>query len=233
MGAQWKHKTREASASAKGKAFTKLAKEIMVAARNGADPSMNPRLRMAIDASRKASMTKETIERAVKKGAGLLDEPVNYETVTYEGFGPHQVAVIVECLTENRNRTSSNIRQLFNKRGQLGALGSVTWDFLRLGQVEATPPKTGVTDPEEAAIECGAQEVEAAEDGASRFTTEPGDVDIVSKALAEKKWEVTSANLIWKAKNLVSLSDEQRSDVEAFLIAMDDDDDVQSLYAAL
>jgi YebC/PmpR family DNA-binding regulatory protein len=233
MGAQWKHKNKEASASAKGKAFTKLSKEIMVAARNGADPGGNPRLRMAVDAARKASMTKDTIERAIKKGAGLLDEPVNYETITYEGFGPHQVGVIVECLTENRNRTSSNVRQIFNKKGQLGALGSVTWDFLRLGQVEATPPATGLTDPEEAAIECGAQEVEPAEDGGSRFLTEPGDVDVVSKALTEKKWTVTSAQQIWKAKNVPELTDEQRAEVEAFLIMMDDDDDVQNLYAAL
>src|SRR6516225_1019943 len=104
MGAQWKQKGREASANAKGRIFTKLAKEIMVAARNGADPSMNPRLRMAVDAAKKASMTKDTLERAIKKGAGLLDEPVNYETVTFEGFAPHKVPVIVECLTDNRNR---------------------------------------------------------------------------------------------------------------------------------
>ena len=104
MGAQWKQKNREATANAKGRMFTKLAKEIMVAARAGADPSMNPRLRMAVDAAKKQSMTKETLERAIKKGAGLLDEVVNYEVVTFEGFAPHQVPVIVECLTENRNR---------------------------------------------------------------------------------------------------------------------------------
>ena len=231
MGAQWKQKNREATANAKGRMFTKLAKEIMVAARNGADPSMNPRLRMAVDAAKKQSMTKETLERAIKKGAGLLDEVVNYEVVSYEGFAPHQVPVIVECLTENRNRTSSNIRVLFRK-GQLGASGSVTWDFNRLGQVEATPPAAGV-DAEEAAIECGAQDLEPGDDGGTRFFTEPGDVDVVSKALTDRKWHVTSVQQIWKAKNPVTLDDAQRAEVEAFLSALDEDDDVQTIYVGL
>lgn len=232
MGAQWKHKNREATANAKGRMFTKLAKEIMVAARNGADPSMNPRLRMAVDAAKKQSMTKETLERAIKKGAGLLDEVVNYEVVTYEGFAPHQVPVIVECLTENRNRTSSNVRVLFRK-GQLGASGSVTWDFHRLGQVEATPPAGTAVDAEEAAIETGAQDLEPGEDGGTRFFTEPGDVDVVSKALTDRKWHVTSVNQIWKAKNPVALDDAQRAEVEAFLVALDEDDDVQTIYVGL
>lgn len=231
MGAQWKQKNREASANAKGRIFTKLAKEIMVAARNGADPSMNPRLRMAVDAAKKASMTKDTLERAIKKGAGLLDEVVQYETVTYEGFAPHQVPVIVECLTDNRNRTSANVRVLFRK-GQLGASGSVTWDFARVGQVEATAPAAGV-DAEEAAIECGAQDVESDPDGTTRFFTDAGDVDVVSKALADRKWTVTSAQQIWKAKNPVALEGAQRAEVEAFLEALDEDEDVQNLYVGL
>ncbi len=233
MGAQWKQKNREASANAKGKVFSKLSKEIMVAARNGADVNTNPRLRMAVDAAKRASMTKETLDRAIKKGAGLLDETVNYEVVTYEGFAPHQVPVIVECLTDNRNRTSSNIRVLFRK-GQIGAGGSVSWDFNRIGMVEASPPGSGsAVDPEEAAIECGAQDFEPGDEGASRFFTEAGDVDVVSKALAERKWVVTSAQLIWKAKNPVALDDGQRAEVEAFLGAMDEDDDVQNIYVGL
>lgn len=231
MGAQWKQKGREASANAKGRIFTKLAKEIMVAARSGPDPSMNPRLRMAVEAAKKASMTKDTLERAIKKGAGLLDDQVNYETVTYEGFAPNQVPVIVECLTDNRNRTSANVRVLFRK-GQLGASGSVSWDFQRLGQVEATPPAGGA-DPEEAAIESGAQDLEPGDEGGTRFFTEPGDVDAVSKALADRKWNVTSAQLIWKAKNPVTLDDAQRAEVEAFLEAIDEDDDVQNIYVGL
>jgi YebC/PmpR family DNA-binding regulatory protein len=231
MGAQWKQKHREASANARGKIFTKLAKEIMVAARAGADPTMNARLRMAVEAAKKASMTKETLDRAIKKGAGLLDDAAQFEVVTYEGFAPHQVAVVVECLTDNRNRTSANVRALFRK-GQLGASGSVTWDFDRLGQVEATPPAGGV-DAEEAAIECGAQDLESDGEGGTRFFTSPTDVDLVSKALGERKWTVTSAGLIWKAKNPVTLEESQRAEVEAFLVALDEDDDVQNLYVAL
>lgn len=231
MGAQWKQKGREASANAKGRVFTKLAKEIMVAARNGADPSMNPRLRMAVEAAKKASMTKDTLERAIKKGAGLLDEQVQYEVVTYEGFAPHQVPVIVECLTDNRNRTSANVRVLFRK-GQLGASGSVSWDFSRVGQIEASPPEGGA-DAEEAAIESGAQDLEAGDEGATRFFTETTDLDAVSKALTDRKWNVTSAQLIWKAKNPVTLDEGKRAEVEAFLEALDEDDDVQNIYAGL
>jgi hypothetical protein len=138
MGAQWKTKGKAEAAAAKGRIFTKLAKEIMVAARNGADPGMNPRLRLAIEQAKKASMPKDTLERAIKKGAGLLDEGVNYEKLTYEGFAPHRVPVIVECLTDNANRTATNIRILFRK-GQLGNSGSVSWDFDYLGMIEATP----------------------------------------------------------------------------------------------
>ncbi len=231
MGAQWKHKGREAAAAAKGRIMTKLAKEIMIAARGGPDPAMNPRLRMAVEAARKASMTKDTLERAIKKGAGLLDEPVQYETVTYEGFAPHKVPVIVECLTDNRNRTSTNVRVLFRK-GQLGASGSVSWDFARLGAIEAQPPAPG-TDPEEAAIEAGAQDLEAGDEGGTVFYTEPQDLDTVSKGLAERKWAVASAKLIWKAKNPVSLDGDKRAEVEAFLGALDEDDDVQAIFVAL
>ena len=231
MGAQWKAKGKADAAAAKGRIFTKLAKEIMVAARSGADPAGNPRLRIAVEAAKKHSMPKDTLERAIKKGAGLLDEAVVYETVTYEGFAPHQVAVIVECLTDNRNRTSANVRVLFRK-GQLGASGSVAWDFARLGQVEATPPEGGA-DADEAAIEAGAQDLEAGEEGATRFFTEPTDLDTVSKALTERKWTVTSANLIWKAKNPVTLEGDKRTEVETFLSALDEDDDVQNIYVAL
>ena len=232
MGAQWKQKGRLASADAKGRLFTKLAKEVIIAAKGGADPSMNARLRMAVDAAKRASMPKDTLERAIKKGAGLLDEHVSYETVTYEGFAPHRVPVIVECLTDNKNRTATNIRVLFRK-GQLGTSGSVSWDFAHVGVVEATPNE-GAADAETAAIEAGAQDVEAAEDGASRFTTEPADLDAVSRALAGAKWHVTSAALAWKAKNPVSIDDAAaRTEVEEFLAALDEDDDVQNIYVGL
>jgi len=231
MGAQWKAKGRAQAADAKGRLFTKLAKEIMIAAKAGPDPSMNPRLRLAVEAAKKASMTRDTLERAIKKGAGLLDGAATFETVTFEGFAPHQVPVIVECLTDNKNRTAPNIRLLFRK-GQLGASGSVSWDFLRRGAIEATPPAAG-EDPEEAAIEAGAQEVEPAEDGDSRFLTEPADLDAVGRALAGRGWTLSKQELIWVAKNPVSLNDEQRAEVEAFLEAIDEDDDVRAVYVGL
>jgi YebC/PmpR family DNA-binding regulatory protein len=232
MGAQWKQKGREQSADAKGRLFTKLAREIMVAARTGGpDPAANSRLRLAVEAAKRASMTRDTLERAIKKGAGLLDDQAQFETVVYEGFAPHQVPVIVECLTDNKNRTAPNIRQLF-KKGQLGASGSVSWDFTRSGAIEATPPAGG-EDPEEAAIEAGAQEVEAADEGQSRFITDPTDLDVVSKALTARGWNVTAANLVWIPKNPVKLEGEARAEVEAFLAAIDDDDDVQKLYVGL
>jgi YebC/PmpR family DNA-binding regulatory protein len=232
MGAQWKHKGREQGAEAKGRLFTKLSKEIMVAARaGGPDPSSNSRLRLAIEQAKRASMTRETLERAIKKGSGVSDDQSNFETVVYEGFAPHQVPVIVECLTDNKNRTAPNMRQLFRK-GQLGASGSVSWDFLRCGMVEATPPAPN-TDAEEAAINAGAQEVEPGDDGQSRFTTDPVDVDTVSKALSAEGWNVTAANLVWVSKNPVKLEGDARTEVEAFLSASDEDDDVRAVYPGL
>jgi YebC/PmpR family DNA-binding regulatory protein len=231
MGAQWKAKGRAQAADAKGRLFTKLAKEIIIAAKAGPDPSMNPRLRLAVEAAKKQSMTKETLERAIKKGAGLLDDAAQFESITYEGFAPHQVPVIVECLTDNKNRTAPNMRLLFRK-GQLGASGSVSWDYLRRGAIEATPPEAG-EDPEEAAIEAGAQEVEADEEGGSRFLTEPADLDAVGRALAGRGWTLTSQKLVWVPKNPVTLDDEQRAEVESFLAAIDEDDDVQAIYPAL
>ena len=191
---------------------------------------MNPRLRLAIEQAKRASMSRETLERAIKKGAGLLDEVVNFESVTYEGFAPHQVPVIVECLTDNRTRTATNIRVLFRK-GQLAASGAVSWDFSRQGSIEAKGP-AGV-DAETAAIEAGAQEVEASDEGAHHFYTDPTDLDAVRKALEGAGWEVESAALVWRAKNPVTVSAAQRAEVEGFLAAIDEDDDVQSIFVGL
>ena len=234
MGAQWKQKGRLVAANAKGKVFTKLVKEVAIAARGGADPAMNPRLRMAIDAAKKASMPKDTLERAIKKGAGLLDEAVSYDTVVYEGFAPHRVPVIVECLTDNKNRTATSVRVLFRK-GQLGTSGSVSWDFRHVGVIEASPElgAAGASDAETAAIEAGAQEVEPGDDGASRFLTEPADLDAVSRALAAQHWHVTAAQLAWRAKNPIELPEAARDEVIEFLTALDEDDDVQHVYAGL
>lgn len=231
MGAQWKAKHREEAANAKGKLFTKLAKEIMVAARNGADPEMNPRLRLAIDAAKKASMTRETLERAIKKGSGQLDGAVTYEKVTYEGFAPHQVPVIVECLTDNVNRTISSMRVLFRK-GQLGSSGSVSWDFEHLGIIEASPASAD-SEAELAAIEAGAQDFDVDEDGTTTFYTDLTDVDLVSKALPAQGFTVVSAKLGYRPKNPMTLSDEAMAEVETFLAAIDNDDDVHEVYVGL
>lgn len=231
MGAQWKNKHKQDAAASKGRIFTKLAKEIMVAARNGADPDMNSKLRSAIDAAKKASMPKDTLERAIKKGAGLLDGPVNYESVTYEGFAPHQVPVIVECLTDNKNRSAQSIRMLFRK-GQLATSGAVSWDFKHLGQIEATPTSSDA-DAELAAIEAGAQDFEAGDDNDMVFLTDATDLDMVSKALPEFGFEVHSAKLVYRANNPVSLSGDELAEVEAFLDAIDADDDVQNVYVGL
>jgi len=231
MGAQWKTKNKETTAAAKGRIFTKLAREIMVAARAGADPDMNPRLRLAMEQAKKASMPKDTIERAIKKGAGLLDDGVSFEKLTYEGFAPHRVPVIVECLTDNVNRTVTNIRILFRK-GQLGNSGSVAWDFDYLGMIEATPESAGA-DAEVAAIEAGARDLEPAENGTTLFLTEPTDLDAVSRALPKHGFVVQSAQLGYRPKNPVTLDGAARAEVEAFLEAVDADDDVQNVYAGL
>lgn len=232
MGAQWKAKGRAQSADAKGKLFTKLAREIMSAAKSGPDPASNSRLRLAVDAAKRASMPRETLERAIKKGSGQLGDAAIFETVLYEGFAPHQVPVIVECLTDNKNRTAPNMRVLFRK-GQLGTSGSVSWDFTHAGAIEAAPPSTG-DDAEEAAIEAGAQDVGPAEEaGDFRFLTEPSDLDVVTKALESRGWKVSSSGLEWIAKNPVTLEGDARAEVEAFLAAIDEDDDVQKMYVGL
>lgn len=231
MGAQWKAKPKEAAANARGKIFGRLVKEIMVAARNGADPDMNPKLRLAVHQAKKASMPKDTLERAIKKGAGLSGEVVNFERTTYEGFAPHQVPLIVECLTDNINRTVAEIRVLFRK-GQLGASGSVSWDFDHVGLIEASPE--GDADPELAAIEAGAQDFEEADEGQTLFITEKTDLDAVSRALPEHGFTVNSAKIGYRPKNPVSgLTPEQLEEVEAFLEALDNHDDVQEVYVGL
>ena len=228
MGAQWKHRIKQASALARTRVLGKLSKEIILAARGGADPALNARLRVAVDAAKKASMPRETLERAIKKGAGLLDEPASFELVTYEGFAPHQVPVIVECLTDNKNRTQQTIRTLFRK----GQLGAVAWDFDHVGLVDATPPAGA--DAETAAIEAGAQDVEPDDEGGFRFYTEPTDVDAVAKALGGTGWSVATLRLGWRAKHPVVLADAAaRAEVEQFLSEIDEDDDVQHIYVAL
>ena len=235
MGAQWKAKHKDLAANAKGKLFGKLVKDIIIAARNGADPSANARLRLVVEQARKVSMPKDTLERAIKKGAGLTGEAVHYEHVMYEGFAPHRVPVMVECLTDNVNRAASEMRVLFRK-GQLGTSGSVAWDFNHVGMIEAEPANPDA-DPELAAIEAGAQDFEPAdEEGVCVFLTDPTDLDLVGRALPAQGFTVLSAKLGYKPKNPVdptSLSAEALEEVEAFLAAIDDNDDVQNIFAGL
>jgi YebC/PmpR family DNA-binding regulatory protein len=235
MGAQWKAKHKDLAANARGRVFGKLSKDIMLAARNGADPASNARLRLVVEQARKVSMPKETLDRAIRKGAGLTGEAVHFEHVIYEGYAPHRVPVMVECLTDNVNRTAPEMRVLFRK-GQLGTSGSVAWDFDHLGMIEAEPSQAGA-DPELAAIEAGAQDIEPGEeDGVTVFLTAPADLDLVSRALPAQGFGVLSAKLGYKPKNPVnpaSLSSEQLEEVEAFLAAIDANDDVQNVFAGL
>ena len=239
MGAQWKQAGREANAQKRGQLVNKLVREIIVAAKlGGADPDLNPRLLAAVEKARKASVTRDTVERAIKKGAGLTDEKVNIELVTYEGFAPHKVPVVVECLTDNRNRTAPEIRRLF-QAGSLGQPGSVGFFFKHLGVVEALHSDPA-RDPETDAIEAGAQEVEALEaeetpagSKGARFYTEPRDLDAVSKALKAGGWSVIAAEMRYIGKNSVQLDENAKAEVAQFLNELDDHDDVHRVYAAM
>jgi len=217
----------------------KMVREIMVAAKlGGPDPDLNPRLAAVMEKARKASVYRDTIERAVKKGAGQTDEKVNFETVIYEGFAPHKVPVIVECLTDSRNRTAPEIRNIF-KAGSLGQPGSVAFFFNHLGVVEATHTDAN-RDAEADAIEAGAEEIEPLEaeeippgQKGARFLTEIKNLDHVSKALKAAGWSILSSEIRYLAKSFPELSEAARKEVSEFLNALDDHDDVHRVYAAM
>src|SRR5213594_4415994 len=239
MGAQWKQAGREANAQKKGQMVAKLVRELMVAAKlGGADPDLNPRLAAAVEKARKASVYKDTIERAIKKGSGQTDEKISYELVTYEGFAPHKVPVIVECLTDNRNRTAPEIRHLF-RAGSLGAPGSVGFFFDHMGVIEATHADR-TRDAETDAIEAGAQNVEPLEaeeipegHAGARFICELKDLDSVSKFVARAGWKASASERRYLAKSFVELPEAQKREVVDFLNALDDHDDVHRVYAAI
>ena len=239
MGAQWKHAGRIENSSKRGALISKLVKEILVAAKVGdPNPEHTSRVRVAVEAARKASVPRDNIERAIKKGAGLLDDQVQFELITYEGFTPHKVPVIVECLTDNKNRAAADIRVLFRK-GMLGSIGSVNWMFDRLGVLEATHANKD-QDIEGVAIEAGAQNFEALEafdvpagQIGARFFCDTSDLDAVNKYLVREGWVVTLAEMSYISKNFVELSDEHRKEVTEFLDALDDHDDVHRVYASL
>jgi len=235
MGRQWLHSKKEVTANRRAKITTKLVREITVAAKMGVpDPEMNPRLALAVDAARKQSVSNDTIARAIKKGSGQGEDAVNYELVTYEGMAPHNVPVIVECMTDNRNRTAPEIRSLW-RDGQFGS--KVTFLFENRGIIEATIEKEGV-DREEAAIEAGAQDVEALENTpeeqtGARFFTDRTDLYQVADALKKLGWSVATAELGYVAKDKVELDAKARESVEGFLERLDDNDDVHRVYAAI
>lgn len=232
MGKSWKNPLKVANAQKKGLVFTKLAREIQVAAKaGGADPNMNARLRLAIDNAKKGSCPNDTIDRAIKKGAGLLDDGKIIEELTYEGYGPHGVGVLVECQTDNRNRTAADIRTIFKKNeGNMGESGSVVWMFNHVALIEAS--KAGTFDPDEEAIEAGADEVE--KDGDTyTFYGAPTALSSIQEVLTSRGWKVVSAEMSYKPKNPTELNEAQRKEVEDFLNELDDHDDTSKVHATL
>lgn len=226
-------KHRKAKEDARrGKVFTKLIREITTAARQGggADPDMNPRLRLAIDKAFEANMPKDTVERAVKRGAGEMDGE-QYEEIRYEGYGVGGVAVMVDCMTDNRNRTAAEVRHAFSKQGgNLGAAGSVAYLFNELGVLSFSP---GVSEDRlmEAALEAGAEDVVSDTDGSAEVLTAPGDYQDVKAALAGAGFEPAHAEVTQRASTLVRLDDvEQAGMVLRMIDMLEDLDDVQAVY---
>lgn len=233
MGKSWKTAGKVEKAQQKGQIFTKLAREIAVAAKaGGPDPNANSRLRLAIDAAKKVSCPNDTIERAIKKGAGLLDDGKIIEELTYEGYGPHGVGVMVECQTDNKHRTAPDIRHAFKSHdGNMGESGSVAWMFDHVGYIEGS--KEGSFDPDEEAIETGANEVYPSDDGTFEFYTSSEDLDAVREALTKRGWKLTTSELSFKAKNITELTEAQKKDVEEFLNYLDDMDDTHRVHATI
>lgn len=235
MGRQWLEKNKAITANKRAKITSKLGREITVAAKMGAaDPSMNPRLQMAVDSARKQSVSSDVIARAIKKGSGEGTDGADYEMIIYEGMAPHNVAVLVECMSENRNRTGPEVKSCF-KGGQFGS--KVTFMFDHVGMIEATHEDDS-KDAEEAAIECGANDCEALEStpedhAGGLFLTEIPDLYTVADELRKAGWIVTSAELGYHPKDPVVLEGEALEQVQSFLERLDDLDDVQKLHVAL
>ncbi len=242
MGRQWLHAKRAVASLKKGRATVKLVREIMVAAKmGGADPGSNARLFAAMEKARKESVSRDVIERAIKKGAGIGDEKLVMEHVVFEGYAPHKVAVIVEVLTDNVNRTAPEIRVLF-KKGQLGTAGSNKFLFDHVGLVEAHHPDAG-TDLEAAAIEAGANEVvplthaenDDIPEGAAgaRFIVDRTAVHAVSQWLGKNGWTVVTSEIGYVPKNFTELGEAERIETGDFLQAVEDHDDVHRVWAAV
>ncbi|EDY21897.1 protein of unknown function DUF28 [Chthoniobacter flavus Ellin428] len=242
MGRQWLQAKREVAGLKKGQMVGKLVKEIMVAAKlGGPEPEGNARLFAAIEKARRASVTRDVIERATKKGAGIGDEKLVMDHVVFEGYAPHKVPLIVEVLTDNNNRTAPELRVLF-KKGQLGAPGSNKFLFDHVGLVEAHTPDPS-TDLESAAIEAGANEVEPLTHeqnddipvgvAGGRFITDRAATAAVSKWLAGNGWTVVTSELGYVPKQFPTLTDAQRQEAGEFIQSIEDHDDVHRIWAAL
>jgi YebC/PmpR family DNA-binding regulatory protein len=214
----------------RSKLFGKLAREITVSAKLGLpDPAFNPRLRAAIIAARAENMPKDNIDRAVKKASGSDTE--NYDAIRYEGYAPGGVAVIVEALTDNHNRTAGDVRAIFTKNGgNLATTGAVSFMFDHVGVVEYDAKATSADAMLEAAIEAGAEDVVSDESGHQIFTT-ADTLNEVAKALETKFGEPRKAALLWKPQNTVALDDESGEKVLKLIEALDDSEDVQNVYA--
>ncbi len=224
-----KHKKGAADAK-RGKIFTKLIKEISVAAKlGGGDPAANPRLRTAVDKAKAENMPKDNIDRAIKKGTGGM-EGVTYEEIVYEGYGPGGVAVLVEVMTDNRNRSVSDIRSIFTKNnGNMGEAGCVSWIFSKKGLI-ALDKGVDFEQLFEAAIEAGADDV-AEEDEQIEVTTDPSNFIEVREALAAKGFKFTNAEITMIPQTMVALEGKQAESMLKLMDKLEDNDDVQNVYA--
>jgi YebC/PmpR family DNA-binding regulatory protein len=242
MGRQWLHAKRAVASVKKAQATGKIVREIMVAAKmGGPDPHGNARLAAAVEKARKESVSRDVIERAIKKGAGVGDDKLVMEHVVFEGYAPGKVPVIVEVYTDNVNRTAPEIRNIF-KKGQLGTSGSNRFLFDNVGLVEAYHASVGA-DLEAAAIEAGANEVEAlspeqnddipAGTSGARFVMDRAAVHAVSSWLKANGWTVVTSEIGYLPKNYPDLSEQQRAEAGEFLQTLDDHDDVHRVWAAL
>lgn len=214
----------------RSKLFSRLSKEITVAARMGAaDPDFNPRLRLAIQAAKAQSVPRDNIERAIKKSTAA--NAAAYEEVRYEGFGPGRIGVIVEVLTDNRNRAAAEVRAAFTKNGgNLGEPGSVSFMFDRVGAVSYAASKASEEQMLDAAIEAGADDVQSSEEGHEIFCAAEALGD-VAKGLEQKFGEPDSASLVWRPQNLTAVEGEPAAKLLKMLDALEDCDDVQNVYA--
>ncbi|GAB4526676.1 MAG: YebC/PmpR family DNA-binding transcriptional regulator [Roseibium sp.] len=214
----------------RSKMFSKLSKEITVAAKMGdPDPDSNPRLRLAVQNAKAQSMPKDNIQRAINKSQ--TGDSENYEEIRYEGYGPAGVAVVVEALTDNRNRSASNIRSYFTKcGGSLGETGSVSFMFDRVGEI-VYKPEAGEADAVlEAAIEAGAEDVQSDENGHTIYTAFE-DLNDVAAALEAALGEADSTKIIWKPQNLTPVDADKAQTLMKLIDMLEDDDDVQNVYA--